>query len=56
MEPSYHPEDGTDFAAIDGDTISVTPLHFDLTDVGSMEQMEGWDLSSLIGAATPASP
>ena len=34
MEPSYHSEDGTDFAAIDADTISVTPLHFDLTDLG----------------------
>ena len=35
MEPSYHSEDGTDFAAIDADTISVTPLHFDLTDRGA---------------------
>jgi 5'-nucleotidase len=56
MEPSYHAEDGTDFAAIDAGTISVTPLHFDLTDLGSMEQLEGWDLSSLIGDTTPASP
>jgi 5'/3'-nucleotidase len=56
MEPSYHAEDGTDFAAIDADTISVTPLHFDLTDLGSMEQLKGWDLSSLIGDTTPASP
>jgi 5'-nucleotidase len=56
MEPSYHAEDGTDFAAIDAGTISVTPLHFDLTDLGSMEQLEGWDLSSLIEDTTPASP
>jgi broad specificity polyphosphatase/5'/3'-nucleotidase SurE len=56
MEPSYHAQDGTDFAAIDADTISVTPLHFDLTDLGSMEQLEGWDLSSLIGDKTTASP
>ena len=55
MEPSYHSEDGTDFAAIDADTISVTPLHFDLTDTGSMEELEGWDLSSLIGDKTAAS-
>ena len=55
MEPSYHSEDGTDFAAIDADTISVTPLHFDLTDRGSMEQLEGWDLSSLCEQSAPAS-
>ena len=53
-DPSYHAEDGTDFAAIDDDTISVTPLHFDLTDLASMEDLEGWDLSGLIAGA-PAS-
>src|SRR5947209_4852 len=31
-EPSYHREDGTDFAAIADGMIAVTPLHFDLTD------------------------
>jgi broad specificity polyphosphatase/5'/3'-nucleotidase SurE len=55
MKPSYHSEDGTDFAAIDDDTISVTPLHFDLTDLGSMEQLEGWDLSGLLAEGSPAS-
>jgi 5'-nucleotidase len=55
MEPSYHSEEGTDFAAIDADTISVTPLHFDLTDLGSMEHLEGWDLSGLLAQCAPAS-
>ena len=54
-DPSYHAEDGTDFAAIDADMISVTPLHFELTDLQRMEELEGWDLSSLIGDTTPAS-
>jgi len=54
-DPSYHAEDGTDFAAIDADTISVTPLHFDLTDLASMEQLEGWDLSGLLERGAPAS-
>ena len=54
-EPHYHHEDGTDFAAIDEDMISVTPLHFDLTDVRRMEELEGWDLSALVARA-PASP
>jgi 5'-nucleotidase len=51
-DPSYHSEDGTDFAALDADTISVTPLHFDLTDKPGMEELEGWNLSDLV-AATP---
>jgi hypothetical protein len=35
--------------------ISVTPLHFDLTDLASMEQLEGWDLSGLLERSAPAS-
>ena len=35
--------------------ISVTPLHFELTDVRRIEELEGWDLSSLVARA-PASP
>jgi 5'-nucleotidase len=53
-DPSYHHEDGTDFAAIDADMISVTPLHFELTDERRMEELESWDLSSLVARA-PAS-
>jgi 5'-nucleotidase len=53
MEPSYHSEEGTDFAAIDADMISVTPLHFELTDVQRVEEMAGWDLSSLLAAPAP---
>ena len=47
-DPSYHQEDGTDFAAIDADMISVTPLHFDLTDLPSMQELETWELSALL--------
>jgi 5'-nucleotidase len=54
-DPTYHHEDGTDFAALDADLISVTPLHFELTDVRRIEELEGWDLSSLVARA-PASP
>jgi 5'-nucleotidase len=50
MEPSYHADEGTDFAAIDADMISVTPLHFELTDVQRVEEMAGWDLSGLLAA------
>jgi 5'-nucleotidase len=51
-DPTYHEEDGTDFAAIRAGMISVTPLHFELTDVARMEELRGWDLSELI--AQPA--
>jgi 5'-nucleotidase len=50
-DPSYHHEEGTDFAAIHTGRISVTPLHFDLTDVGQIEELRGWDLSGLIAPA-----
>jgi 5'-nucleotidase len=52
--PSHHPEEGTDFAAIEAGEISVTPLHFDLTDIGGMEQLERIALDELL--AGPASP
>ena len=54
-DPSYHHADGTDFAAIDADMISVTPLHFELTDERRISELEGWNLSSLLTRAL-ASP
>jgi 5'-nucleotidase len=50
-DPSYHDEDGTDFSAIHSGMISVTPLHFELTDVERIEELRGWDLSNLIETA-----
>jgi 5'/3'-nucleotidase len=47
-DPSYHHEEGTDFAAIRAERISVTPLHFQLTDVDSMEEIRTWGLSDLL--------
>jgi 5'-nucleotidase len=54
-DPTYHHQDGTDFAALDADMISVTPLHFELTDERRIAELEGWEMSSLL-ARTPASP
>jgi 5'-nucleotidase len=54
-DPSYHHEDGTDFAAINDGRISVTPLHFELTDLERMDELRGWDLSSLV-APGPREP
>ncbi len=56
MEPTYHQEAGTDFAAIDAGMISVTPLHFELTDVQRLEEMSGWDLDALIGEPAAIAP
>lgn len=47
-DPSYHQEAGTDFAAIAEGKISVTPLHFDLTDRAGVELLSSWQLENLI--------
>ena len=33
-DPGFHDEEGTDLAAVAAGRIAVTPVHFDLTDVG----------------------
>jgi 5'/3'-nucleotidase len=50
-EPSYHHEEGTDFAAIAEGNIAVTPLHFDLTDEAGIEELAGFDLDGLLRPA-----
>jgi 5'-nucleotidase len=49
--PGYHPEDGTDFAAIADGRIAVTPLHFDLTDRAAVETLAGFDFDRLLAPA-----
>jgi len=48
MSPDYHREEGTDFAAIADGYISVTPLHFDLTDSAGVDALAGFDLGALL--------
>jgi 5'-nucleotidase len=50
-DPSYHEEDGTDFAAIADGKIAVTPLHFDLTDQPGIDRLGGSDLDRLLRPA-----
>jgi 5'-nucleotidase len=52
--PGHHKEDGTDFAAIEAGAISVTPLHFNLTDIGGMEHLEQLALGDLLAAGDGA--
>jgi 5'-nucleotidase len=40
-------DEGTDFAAIEGGLVSVTPLRLDRTDYDGMRRLEGWDLAHL---------
>src|SRR3954470_10907724 len=50
-DPSYHVEDGTDFAAVAECLIAVTPLHFDLTSAEGIERLGSFDLDGLIRPA-----
>ena len=50
-DPSYHHEEGTDFAAIADGYIAVTPLHFDLTHHPGLEELGGFDLGRLLQPA-----
>lgn len=53
-DPSYVNEDGTDFEAIAEGNIAVTPVHFDLTSRGSIEDLARVDLNAFIGGARQA--
>jgi 5'-nucleotidase len=50
-DPGYEDEPGTDLAAVAAGRISVTPLHFDLTDTTGMDALELHDLSRLLEPA-----
>ena len=47
----FHDEPGTDLAAVAAGDISVTPLHFDLTDATGMDALERHDLGRLLAPA-----
>ncbi len=46
--PGHHDEDGTDFAAIGNDEISVTPVHLELTDDASLQELCSWGVENLL--------
>jgi len=46
--PGHHPEEGTDFAAIENAEISVTPIHLELTDTPGIEEISSWDFESFL--------
>ena len=46
--PGHHEEEGTDFAAIENNEISVTPIHLELTDTAGLEELGAWDVGGLL--------
>ncbi|MPN53153.1 hypothetical protein SDC9_200817 [bioreactor metagenome] len=38
-------DEDTDISAVKRGMISVTPVHFDLTNYGIMKMLEGWKIS-----------
>ncbi len=51
FEPSFKDEPGSDLSAVAGGRISVTPVHFDLTDHGGLERLRSWDLERMLADA-----
>ncbi len=54
FEPSFEDEEGSDLSAIARGRVSVTPVHFDLTDRSGMEPLRDWDLAAMLDAAETA--
>jgi 5'-nucleotidase len=50
-EPSFEDEEGSDLSAIAHERISVTPVHFDLTDRPSLDRLREWDFPGMLGRA-----
>jgi 5'-nucleotidase len=53
-QPGFEPKDGTDLTAVAAGRISVTPIHFDLTDQGGLARLREWDLEELLAGCSPA--
>ena len=51
MEPGYEPQAGSDLTAVHEGWVSVTPIHFDLTDVAGMEALSRFDFERLLQPA-----
>ncbi len=52
-QPSHDEVEGTDLRAVAEGRIAVTPVHFDLTDLGGIERLRGWGFDEML-PATPS--
>ena len=43
-EPTLEPLEESDYAAVTAGSISITPLHLDLTNPGAVEELQGWEV------------
>jgi 5'/3'-nucleotidase len=50
-QPGYEEIEGTDLYAVAQGRISVTPIHFDLTDHGGLERLRGWSFEEMLAAS-----
>jgi 5'-nucleotidase len=53
-QPGYEEIEGTDLNAIAEGRIAVTPIHFDLTDHGGLERLQGWGFEEMLASAATA--
>jgi 5'-nucleotidase len=53
-EPSFEDEQGTDLAAVAAGRVSVTPIHFDLTDHGGLDRLRGWGFEEMLTSGASA--
>lgn len=54
FEPDHEEVEGTDLHAIAEGRIAVTPIHFDLTDHGGLERLQGWGFDEMLAASAAA--
>ncbi|HWB69707.1 MAG TPA: 5'/3'-nucleotidase SurE [Solirubrobacterales bacterium] len=50
-QPDFEDIEGTDLAAVARGRVSVTPIHFDLTDHGGLEKLRGWGFEEMLAAS-----
>jgi 5'-nucleotidase len=53
-QPGFEEIEGTDLNAVAKGRISVTPIHFDLTDHGGLERLRSWGFEEMLAASAPA--
>ena len=53
-KPGYEEIEGTDLFAVAQGRISVTPIHFDLTDHGGLDRLRGWGFEEMLAATAAA--
>jgi 5'/3'-nucleotidase len=51
FEPSFEDEPGTDLSAVAQGRVSLTPVHFDLTDRQGLDRLRQWDLDRMFRGA-----